>query len=515
MSESHRHRALYARALSLANLALILTVAGLIAWVSTRYEVRSDWTATSRHTLSEVSTGLLKVMSAPVTITAYVSSDPAVKTSISELIGRYQRLKPDIELKFVDTDAFPEQARRLNITADGELVIEYLGRTEQVTVQTENEVSNALQRLTRGSERFLVFLSGHGERDPRGQANHDLQAFADQLAGRGVSVQPLNLAGTGQVPDNTASLVIAGPTVALTAAEVQAIQTYLDGGGNLFWMVDEGAFQGLQGVADALGLKVVPGTVVDPNAEALNLPDPRYAVVANYPASSVLKDFNLVTILPTATALSVAAPEGWQVEELFQTTPESWSETSALEGQVGFDAASDQPGPLSVGIALSRPRPARPETAANATPPAPEAAGAPPGAADATAPDVSASITAAGETEAAPVAATEPETSTSSAASEVAPAEPQGEQRIVIVGDGDFLANAYLGNSGNLELGVKLINWLTGDEALLDVPARIARDTQLDLSPYSEAIIGLTALLGIPIVLLVSGLSIWWRRRRA
>jgi uncharacterized iron-regulated membrane protein len=47
------------------------------------------------------------------------------------------------------------------------------------------------------------------------------------------------------------------------------------------------------------------------------------------------------------------------------------------------------------------------------------------------------------------------------------------------------------------------------------VPARLARDTQLELSTYAQALIGLTALLGIPLALLVAGFGLWWRRRAA
>ena len=86
------------------------------------------------------------------------------------------------------------------------------------------------------------------------------------------------------------------------------------------------------------------------------------------------------------------------------------------------------------------------------------------------------------------------------------------EQRLVIIGDGDFLSNTYLGNIGNLDLGLKLMNWLAAADDLIDIPARTVPDLTLELSYTTSAVIGFTFLLVLPLVLLSSGLIIWWRR---
>ncbi|WP_275097371.1 GldG family protein [Sedimenticola hydrogenitrophicus] len=88
-------------------------------------------------------------------------------------------------------------------------------------------------------------------------------------------------------------------------------------------------------------------------------------------------------------------------------------------------------------------------------------------------------------------------------------------QRLMVVGDGDFLSNSYLGNGGNLDLGLNLIRWLSGDDNLLDIPARTAPDTRLELSRTAGAAIGLGFLFILPLLLIATGLFIWWRRRRA
>ena len=89
------------------------------------------------------------------------------------------------------------------------------------------------------------------------------------------------------------------------------------------------------------------------------------------------------------------------------------------------------------------------------------------------------------------------------------------QQRVVVVGDGDFLANAYLQNSGNQDLGVRLLEWLSHDDRMISVPTRAAEDNQLELKQWHKAVIGFGFLVGLPGAFALNGIFIWWRRRRA
>jgi ABC-type uncharacterized transport system involved in gliding motility auxiliary subunit len=89
------------------------------------------------------------------------------------------------------------------------------------------------------------------------------------------------------------------------------------------------------------------------------------------------------------------------------------------------------------------------------------------------------------------------------------------EQRVLVIGDGDFLSNSYLNNAGNLDLGLKLFRWLLADERMLDIPPRPILDRELQLSPLAQGIIGLGTLFGLPLILLMVGTVIAWRRNRA
>ncbi|MDH5480425.1 MAG: GldG family protein [Nitrosomonas sp.] len=88
------------------------------------------------------------------------------------------------------------------------------------------------------------------------------------------------------------------------------------------------------------------------------------------------------------------------------------------------------------------------------------------------------------------------------------------EQRVIVVGSGHFLANSYLGNGGNLDFGINLINWLVGDDELITIQPRATLDDHLTLSETELTIIVVSFLIVLPIILLVSGFVIRWRRQK-
>jgi hypothetical protein len=83
------------------------------------------------------------------------------------------------------------------------------------------------------------------------------------------------------------------------------------------------------------------------------------------------------------------------------------------------------------------------------------------------------------------------------------------EQRIIVIGDGDFLSNAYLGHVGNSELGLRMIAWLSHDSHFLTIPAKTAVDKSLTLSQTTVTLMGFGFLIAIPLLLISCGFFIW------
>jgi len=88
------------------------------------------------------------------------------------------------------------------------------------------------------------------------------------------------------------------------------------------------------------------------------------------------------------------------------------------------------------------------------------------------------------------------------------------DQRIVVVGNGAFLSNTYAGNGGNVDLGVNMVNWLAGEEHLITLQPRTAKDSNIVLSRTELNVISIGFLLVLPLLLAGTGGYVWLKRRR-
>ena len=341
---------------SFMTVLLVLSLAVMLAWLSVRYQIQMDWTESGRHTLSHASQEVLSRMAAPVEITAYARKDSNLRQAIERIVGRYQRLKSNMTLHFVNPDTVPDEVRNAGITVNGELMLRYQDRVEHVKTGTEEEFTNALERLARGSEHWLVFLEGHGERDPFGQASHDLELWTSQLVSRGFRIQPLNLASMQTIPDNTKILIITSPTTDFLPGEISLVVEYLLRGGNILWLVDPGNMHGMEPLADQLGIEIPSGVMIDYAGSLIGTKDPTIVVNTQslYPDHAVTRGFNYTTFFPTMVPIKVKAEEKWNKSTLLTSAKHTWLETGVLEGEVEYNEDSDEIGPLEIAVGLER-----------------------------------------------------------------------------------------------------------------------------------------------------------------
>jgi ABC-type uncharacterized transport system involved in gliding motility auxiliary subunit len=87
-------------------------------------------------------------------------------------------------------------------------------------------------------------------------------------------------------------------------------------------------------------------------------------------------------------------------------------------------------------------------------------------------------------------------------------------QRVVVVGNGNFLANQFLGNGGNLDLGMNMVNWLAGDDAMITLQPRATVDSTLELGRTSQYFLLFGFFVFLPLAFASIGATIWWRRRK-
>jgi ABC-type uncharacterized transport system involved in gliding motility auxiliary subunit len=435
---------------------LLLLAAAAIGYLSTRYAREADWTANGRTSLSTESRAVLAQLTGPVDIVSYASPQGDLRQTVAGFLQRYQAVKPDLGLRFVDPQLDPAKMRELGITVDGALILHYKDREQRLDELSERSLTNALERLIRGSDRIVAFVGGDGERRADGQANADLGTFISQLEARGMRAVPLNFAQVSTVPEHTDLVVLASPTLALAPGAVQALVSYVQNGGNLLWLTEPANDDlGLKPLADALGVHVLPGVLVDGGGTALGLHDPRMIARGDYPPQAITQGFTLTTLFPQVSALAQVAQAGWAIKPFLRSGAQSWTEFQPIDNDkpsnIRFDAsAGELKGPLDFGFALSR----------------------------------------------------------------LSPSPDKSEQRAVVIGDGDFLSNTFLGNGGNRALGERVFDWLLGDDKLVNLPPRGAPDRLLQITQTELNTISFSFLIALPLLLLLIGGLIVWRRRR-
>lgn len=439
------------------NGVLVLAVIVLLGFLSVRYKSELDWTANKRNSLTEASIKQLSSMPDPLTFHVFAPSGAEVRRGIEADLAKYRRSKPDLKIEFVDPSASPQKVREFNISYVGQVVVEYQNRRESLNATTEPAITTALQRLSYGGEQWVVFLEGHGERSTLEATPDSFSMFATALREKGLKVQPLNLIKNPSVPDNTSVLVIASPRAALLPGEIQLVQDYVARGGNLLWLADPDDAPGLAPLAQSLGVSWENGYAILPEYRLLGTGHPGFFVAVDYPSNPVTQGFDTVTLFPLARSLRIEPGAGWNAQPLLQTSEAAWLETGDIEsGAVALDDADIQ-GPLTIGATLTRLH-------------KPEAAG-----------------------------------------DETAAPHPQ---RIALIGDADFLSDAYLGELGNQQLGLNLVQWLASRDAQLNIDIPKAPDTALYLPGWALITIALGFVLLLPLLLVAIGVTRWIIRRR-
>jgi ABC-type uncharacterized transport system involved in gliding motility auxiliary subunit len=431
---------------------LMIGLAIMLAQLSLKTDIHTDWTANNRHSLSATTKDFLKQLDTPITIQAFISPNSDFKPALTTLLNRYQTLSKQLNISYIDPDFSPDVVRKLNIQQQGEMVITLGEQQQHVIDLSEQSLTNALISVSREQDKWLIFIEGHGERKPDHQANFNLSTWAATLKQKGFKLKSINLVQHQQIPRNTAAVIIASPEKSWLPGEVDIIKDYLSEGGNLLWLTDPSENPPLLALAEYLGIQFVPGTLIDPNAELLGIADPQFTLITDYANHPITQATSSVTLFPKATAIEpVNVDSAWQYQALLTTPDNVWSDTQA-DLSPEFELGLDTQGPLDLAYLLT---------------------------------------------------------------SKVELDDGSNhQQRIAVVGDGDFLSNSFIGNAANLELGLAMMNWLAEDDKLISIPVKTTLDNQLELNKMSSLLIGLGFLIIVPALLLLIGLTLWWYRRR-
>ncbi len=455
--------------LAMASIAVVLAILIGINYLASRRNKRWDLTAAKQFTLSDQTKKVLEGLERPVVIRVF--DRPEGFDRFRGRLDEYRYVSNKVSVEYIDVERDPLVANRYQVQMIGTVVFEYDGRTERVTSDGEQELTNGLIKVVQGRQNKVYFVQGHGEKSTTGAERDGYSTIAAALASDNFAHDNLVLAQQKEVPADATVLIIAGPTSDLLAPEIDILKAYLARGGKLFVLLDPPAKPGVPDLNNLIALVkewgIEPGTnvVVDASGVGQVLgTGPEVPIAAKYNPHPITDRFSLLTAYSLARSVT-ANPAGANnrfAQNLVETSASSWAETDIKEltasGRVQRETEKgDLAGPVSLAAAASA------------------AVDGAPGSAK--------------------------------------PDAPKAETRVVVMGDSDFASNRWLGIAGNRDLFLNAVNWLAQQENLISIRAKDPEDRRITMSADQDQRIFWLTIFIIPGLILAAGVQAWWRRR--
>jgi ABC-type uncharacterized transport system involved in gliding motility auxiliary subunit len=459
---------------AIVSAVVVLAILIAVNYLGVRHNKRWDLTAAKQFTLSEQTRKILGGLQKPVAIKVFAQAEDFQR--FRDRLDEYQYASKQVATEYIDPVKQPSRANQYQVQQLGTVVFEYDGRTERVTSDGEQELTNGLIKVVQGKQLKVYFVQGHGEKSTEGSDRDSYGTIAKSLGSENYTVESLVLAQQKDVPADASVLVIAGPKTDFFAPEVDMLKRYLAKGGKVLLLIDPPDKAGgsdltsLTALLKDWAIEVGNNVVVDVSGMGQLLgTGPEVPVAAKYQPHAITDRFNLLTAYRLARSVAPAqgGASGKFPQTLVETSPNSWAETDIktlnTSGQVQRDLdKGDKAGPVSLAAAVSSPATDVPAPAAGAKP-------------------------------------------------EDNPNKP--ETRLVVFGDSDFASNAWLGIQGNRDLFMNSVNWLAQQENLIAIRPRDPEDRRITLTAdQQERIFWLTVFI-IPGLILLAGVHTWWRRR--
>ena len=461
-----------ARQGTLAGVSVVVVLGILVAinYIGSKQNKRWDLTVSKQFSLSDQTKNVLVKLDSPLQIRVFVQD--AEFDRFRDKLKEYEYASKRVSTEYVDPDKKPAAARQYQIQQYGTIIFEYKGRSERVTSDSEQDLTNGIIKVVSGQQRKVYFTQGHGERDTVSMERDGYNAIAAALGRENYAVEKLVIAQAGAVPEGPSVVVVAGPKIDFFPTEIEALKKYLEKSGKLLLELDppdkpdSPPLTSLIALAHDWGSDVGNNVVVDASGMGRLIgTDASVPVVATYPPHPITERFTYLTAYPLARSVTpvMGGVNGHVAQSFIESSARSWAEADIkgllTSGQVSLDEAKgDKPGPVSLGTVVSAASPAAPDSVKPAT-------------------------------------------------------ETKAETRVAVIGDSDFVANAGLGIQGNRDLFMNTIGWLSQQENLIAIRPKEADDRRITLTATQQNRINLLALLVVPAFIFGSGVYTWWRRR--
>ena len=471
----------------------------IVGFLNNRHYERFDLTITGKYSLSQKTKNVLKNLDKPVVITTLFNPGEMFYEQIVDILKEYAYHSDKIKIDSIDPlrnrTKVEELASRLKLD-DLQLNTVVFECGEHSKHVQQNEViekqypfkfkgeesfTEAVLNVTQEKQTAIYFVTGHGERQFEDYDRGGISGITNALKRDNCRVAPLDILTAKKIPDSCDVLIVAGPTKAYLTEELNIIRNYLEGKGKLLLMLEPAASPnsptGFKTLLAEYGIVVRDDVVVYNKA---NLPLFGIQTVAEiyvgkdeYAADNVITDGlkNVNTILFGACSVSSSPPNDqmpYQATTLINAPEGAWGETDLAnlrQKKPELNVDVDLQGPVSLAV-VSQVK------------------------------ELPKSVT-----QSHPTMADDPK------------AKPQGAQ-LVVFGDVNFVTNEYIENPGNVDLFRNSVNWLAKKETQLGISAKPPDFRKATISPIQMKVIFWISIAGIPVIPIVIGSIVWWKRRR-
>ena len=437
---------------------VILAVIVLANFFANRYNKSYDATANKRFTLSDQTKKVVGDLKQDVTISYFDRSNGM--QNAKDLLDRYHNLSPKLHIQYVDLLKNPTLARAQNVTREGEAVIAVGSRREDAKTFDEEGVTGALIRALKGGEREVCVVSGHGEHRLDDSSQSDgFSGFQTIIQRDNYKVQSVNLQQKAEVPADCTMLVVAGPTGDYIQPEVDAIKKYVEGGGRALFMLDPPLQLGRRQISDNQALSsLLDSWGVTPDKDLLLDESAASQLLGGGPEAPVIMQYDSHPIVNDLTNISTAFPlsRSLETKNTDKTTITKLFSTSA-DSFATSDLASSE---IRINPAKDKHGPF-----------------------------------------------------TLAVAGTYTGAKPSDSGRFVVVGNSSWASNQALGFSGNRNLLLNMINWLSSDEDLISIRPVQPEDRRITLNRQQFAIVRSVSQFILPLFVIAIGLMVWLKRR--
>jgi ABC-type uncharacterized transport system involved in gliding motility auxiliary subunit len=437
---------------------VILAVIVVANFLANRYNKSYDATANKRYSLSDQTKKVVGDLKQDVTI-QYFDRATGMQNA-KDLLDRYALLSPKLKIQYVDLLKNPTLARAANVTREGEAVVVAGTRREDAKTFDEEGVTGALIRALKGSERKVCVVTGHGEhRLDDSSQGEGFSGFQTIVERNNYKVQPINLLQKAEVPADCTVLAVAGPTGDYIQPEVDAIKKYVEGGGRALFLLDPplklgrrqiGDNQALSDLLQSWGVTADKNLLLDESAAS--------QLLGGGPEAPVIMQYDSHPIVSDMTNISTAFP----LSRSLETKNTDKTTISKLFSTSTDSFATDNLSSSEIRIDPNK--------------------------------DKHGPFTLA-------VAGT------------FNGGKPTDAGRFVVVGNSAWASNQALGFSGNRNLLLNTINWLSSDEDLIAIRPKEPEDRRITLTRAQFRMVQTTSQFFLPLIVIVGGVMVWLRRR--